>query len=170
MIKKTTILLVCSVTSVLSAEKLEFMKNGPKWGANMTVNQKLEFMRNRGQTSEQVIDITKQETNSNETKPIETNFTIEIQKDIKDNLGEDDLLTENELLNYAINLSLDDSKPINEEEPSKDNQPIFNETIQKIVNVPASAKNIIINYNVTINQKLKDSSQNINIGKKNNNS
>ena len=190
MIKKIAIILLCGVTSIFSAEKLEFMKNGPTWRANMTVQEKLSFMRNKGQISHQIIDLTQEETNVTETKPFEKETEAPLQEPTviienyplnkenltqnlplnKGSLDEDDLLTENELINYAIKLSLDDTPPLNNKEPSNHNQPTFNETIQKIVKVPGNNKNIIINYNVTIHQKLKNSSQNINIGKKNSNS
>lgn len=174
MIKKTAIMLVCGVTSILgSDEKLEFMKNGATWRANMTLQEKFEFMRNKGQTSQQIIDLTQQAqqaTNVKETKPIAKEPPLQVEQEIIQDfpLNEDDLLTENQLINHAIKLSLDDNQTSTNREPSNDNQPKFNETIQKIINVPG--KNIIINYNVTMNQKLHDSSQNINIGKKNSNS
>lgn len=162
-------------------EKIEIMKNGPSLARNMTQQQKIQFMRNGGYIFQQISEHVPEEVkpievlNSpapQEPEPeledkienrqpepvIETPIVEEIKHNIEHPVTEDDKITEEELINHAIKFSLN--------EP----QPILKETIQavqKINNVPG--KNIIINYNVTIKQKLKNSSQNINIGNKNNN-
>lgn len=141
MIKKTAIMLLCGLTSTLSMEKIEFMKSGGALAANMTQQQKIEFMRNRGVIVQQIISPIPTEVI--ETKPM-------------------DEKVEN-IEPVPTSLNTKDKEPL----PLNDENPRLNEIIQKINNVPG--KNIIINYNVTIKQKVKNSSQNINIGNKTNN-
>lgn len=152
MIKKVAIILLCSSTTVLCMEKIEFMRNGASLSKTMTLQQKLEFMRNRGQPVQQLSEqVTKEEV-----KPVENEKPF-VQVEpilIEQSLEEDDKSTEEELISHAIKLSLE-------------NQPELNKVIQKVNNTPQ--ENITINYNITIKQKLKYSSQNINLGNKNKN-
>lgn len=179
MIKKTAILLICSSTITVGMEKIELMKNGASVAKTMTQNQKIQFMRNGGYIFQQISEPVPEEIkpievlnspipqdqeleDKIENKPpepvIESPIDQEIKQNIEQPVTEDDKLTEEELINHAIKLSLNETQPILKETI---------QAIQKINNVPG--KNIIINYNVTIKQKLKNSSQNINIGNKNNN-
>ncbi len=155
---KTSIVLICGMTSVLAMDKTEFMRNGPALSATMTQQQRIEFMRNGRQISKHL----SQQVLPKET-PQETENTVETEKPLEQEenlpsqyaINDDVSLTENDLLNHVIKLSLHDI------------QPTLGESIQRADN--ASGKNIIVNYNVTIKQKLKYSNQNINIGNKNNN-
>lgn len=160
-------------------EKLEFMKSGRTLAANMTQPQKIEFMRNRGVIIQQTISPIP--TEAIETKPIaelmplvEEQRPLEKEKvenvePVQTSLSSEDISIDDDLISYAIKLSLDDNKPLKSTDPSplKDEKPQLNEIIQRINNVPG--KNIVINYNVTIKQKVKNSTQNINIGKNNSN-
>lgn len=194
MTKKIIFMLCVTVFASFAMDdslKTQFMKNGPALAATMTQQQKIEFMRNGRQVANQLVQQTIQ-TN----KPIEKEVPLPPQKPISEitpvkketdqesypskedtpepifpskdeSISEDDLSTENELIDYAIKLSLDDNKEVLEEKTPNANSVSLNEIVQKIGKTPG--KNITINYNVKIKQKVKNSVQNINIGKKNSN-
>lgn len=195
MLTKTTITFFCGVSIISAMDKIEFMKNGPALAATMTQQQKIEFMRNGRQIANQLtqqniqtIKPVEKETSLPPQTPIAE--TIPLKNDVpqqeenifqesvpeevvSDNgISDDSLSTESELINYAIKLSLDDKAP--EQQPKQNivnkDSVSLNEIVQKVENIPGIAgKNIIINYNVKIKQKVENSVQNINIGKKNNN-
>ncbi len=160
MIKKTIVILLCGMASTLSMDsdkRLEFMRNGAALSATMTQEQRIEFMRNGRQISQQLSQQVIVKEVPQEKKPVEAEKRSDQTQDLgaQHVLDHDVNLTEDDIINHVLKLSL------------SDNQPATSEFTQRIDN--GSGKNTIVNYNVTINQKLDGSSQNINIGKKNNN-
>jgi hypothetical protein len=178
MIKKVAIIALCSSTIGLCMEKIEdgsnnlslsrsnppqqktlspdkkieFMRNGASLSRSMPAHQKIEFMRNGQQVIRQLSD--EENNHDKNDKP----FVQCVQKEqpiIISPLKDDDKLTEEELVDYVSQLSLEE------------HQAVINEAIQKEKN--PLEKNITVNYNVKIKQKLKNASQIINFGNKNNN-
>jgi len=164
MIKKTIVILIFGIASTVSMDstmRLEYMRNGAALSATMTQQQKIEFMRNgrqiAQQLSQQVLPKEIPQEIPQETKPAQPEKPLDQENNFfpESTLDEDEKWIEDDILNHVIKLSLDD------------NQPIISEATQTVDN--ANGKNVIINYNVTIKQKLNYSSQNINIGNKKNN-